>query len=156
MTVAIDTDFLVAVEIRDHLFHKPADAVLDRLLEEGHKLAVAPQMLAEFVHVVTDSKRLKDPLLMEEALARAEYWWQAREVVRIYPEGDAVSTWIEWLREHRLGRKRLLDTMLAASACSYGISTIVTNNEKDFKVFGSFEILTYKDQGNLSEEPSTV
>ena len=58
MTVAIDTDFLVAVEIRDHLFHKPADAVLDRLLEEGHKLAVAPQMLAEFVHVVTDSKRL--------------------------------------------------------------------------------------------------
>jgi predicted nucleic acid-binding protein len=156
MTVAIDTDFLVAVEIRDHLFHKPADAVLSRLLEEGHKLAVAPQMLAEFVHVVTDSKRLKDPLSMEEALARAEYWWQAREVVRIYPEGDAVYTWIEWLREHRLGRKRLLDTMLAASACSYGISTIVTNNEKDFKVFGSFEILTYKDQGNPSEEPSTV
>jgi len=156
MTVAIDTDFLVAVEIRDHLFHKPADAVLDRLLEEGHKLAVAPQMLAEFVHVVTDSKRLKDPLSMEEALARAEYWWQAREVVRIYPEGDAVSTWIEWLREHRLGRKRLLDTMLAASACSYGISTMVTNNEKDFKVFGSFEILTYKDQGNPSEKPSNV
>jgi predicted nucleic acid-binding protein len=145
MTVAIDTDFLVAAEIRDHLFHKPADAVLSRLLEEGHKLAVAPQMLAEFVHVVTDLKRLKDPLSMEEALARAEYWWQAREVVRIYPEGDAVSTWIEWLREHRLGRKRLLDTMLAASACSQGISTIVTNNEKDFKVFGSFEILTYKE-----------
>jgi len=156
MTIAIDTDFLVAVEIRDHLFHKPADAVLSRLLEEGHKLAVAPQMLAEFVHVLTDSKRLKDPLSMEEALARAEYWWQAREVVRIYPEGDAVSTWIEWLREHRLGRKRLLDTMLAASACSQGISTIVTNNEKDFKVFGSFEILTYKEQGSLSEGPATV
>ena len=156
MTVAIDTDFLVAVEIRDHLFHKPADAVLDRLLEEGHKLAVAPQMLAEFVHVVTDSKRLKDPLSMEEALARAEYWWQAREVIRIYPEGDAVSTWIEWLREHRLGRKRLLDTMLAALACSQGISTMVTNNEKDFKVFGSYEILTYKDQGIPSEKPSSV
>jgi predicted nucleic acid-binding protein len=46
--------------------------------------------------------------------------------------------------------------MLAASACSQGISTIVTNNEKDFKVFGSFEILTYKDQGNPSEKPSTV
>jgi predicted nucleic acid-binding protein len=156
MTVAIDTDFLVAVEISDHLFHKPADAVLSRLLEEGHKLAVAPQMLAEFVHVVTDSKRLKDPLSMEEALARAEYWWQAREVVRFYPEGDAVSTWIEWLREHRLGRKRLLDTMLAASACSQGISMIVTNNEKDFKVFGSFEILTYKEQGNLPEGPAAV
>lgn len=118
MIIAIDTDFLVAVEIRDHLFHKPADALLGRLLEEGHKLAVAPQILAEFVHVVTDSKRLKEPLSMEESLSRAEHWWQAREVVRIYPEGDAVTTWIEWLRDHRLGRKRLLDTMLAASACT--------------------------------------
>ena len=99
MTVAIDTDFLVAVEIRDHLFHKPADTLLGRLLEGGHKLAVVPQMLAEFVHVVTDSKRMKEPLSMEEALARAEHWWQAREVVRIYPDGDAVTTWIEWLRE---------------------------------------------------------
>jgi predicted nucleic acid-binding protein len=117
-------------------------------LEEGHKLAVAPQMLAEFVHVVTDSKRLKEPLSMEEALARAEHWWQAREVVRIYPEGDAVSTWIEWLRDHRLGRKRLLDTMLAASACTQGISSIVTNNETDFKIFGRFKILTYNQQEN--------
>jgi predicted nucleic acid-binding protein len=78
MTVAIDTDFLVAVEIRDHLFHKPADALLGRLLEDGNKLAVAPQMLAEFIHLVTDSKRLKEPLSMEEALSRAEHWWQAR------------------------------------------------------------------------------
>jgi predicted nucleic acid-binding protein len=109
-------------------------------------LAVAPQMLAEFVHVVTDLKRLKEPLSMEEALARAEHWWQAREVVRIYPEGDAVTTWIEWLREHRLGRKRLLDTMLAASACTQGISTIVTNNAKDFQIFGRFKIFTYNQQ----------
>jgi predicted nucleic acid-binding protein len=143
MTAAIDTDFLLAVEIRDHIFHKPADSLLARLLEEGHKLAVAPQILAEFVHVVTDSNRLKEPLSMEEALARAEHWWQAREVIRIYPEGDAVTTWIEWLRDHRLGRKRLLDTMLAASARTQGISTIVTNNEKDFKIFASFKILTY-------------
>ena len=69
MIIAIDTDFVVAVEILDHLFHKSADALLGRLLEEGHKLAVAPQMLAEFVHVVTDSKRLKEPLSMEEALS---------------------------------------------------------------------------------------
>jgi predicted nucleic acid-binding protein len=144
MTVAIDTDFLVAVEIRDHLFHRPADVLLNNLLDEGHKLAVAPQTLAEFVHVVTDSKRLNEPLSIEDALARAEHWWQAREVFRIYPEGDSVTTWIEWLRDHRLGRKRLLDTLLAASAFAQGISTIITNNERDFKVFGKFKILTYQ------------
>ncbi|MCX6970140.1 MAG: PIN domain-containing protein [Verrucomicrobia bacterium] len=143
MTHAIDTDFLVALEIRDHIFHKPADGLLNRLLDEGHELAVAPQILAEFVHVVTDAKRMKEPLSMDDGLARAEYWWQAREVLRIYPDGETVTTWIAWLRDHRLGRKRLLDTLLAASCASHGISTIISNNGADFQVFGKFSILSY-------------
>jgi predicted nucleic acid-binding protein len=103
MIHAIDTDFLVAVEIRDHIFHKSADA-----------------------------------------LARAEHWWLAREVVRIYPDGESVPTWIGWLRAHRLGRTRLVDTLLAASCSAYGISTVISNNHKDYNVFGKFEIIGYK------------
>jgi predicted nucleic acid-binding protein len=143
MLHAIDTDFLVALEIRDHVFHKTADALLNWLLDEGHELAVAPQILAEFVHVVTDAKRLKEPLSMEDALARAEHWWQAREVFRIYPMGDTVTKWIEWLRDHRIGRKRLLDTMLAATCAEQGISMIISNNAVDFQVFRNFKILSY-------------
>jgi len=143
MTHAIDTDFLVALEIRDHIFHKPAAALLDRLLDGGHEFAVAPQILAEFVHVVTDAKRLKEPLSMDDALARAEHWWQAREVLRLYPDGETITTWISWLRDHRIGRKRLLDTMLASSCASHGISTIISNNGADFQVFRKFHILTY-------------
>lgn len=143
MIHAIDTDFLVAVEIRDHIFHKSADALLGQLLDDGHELALAPQTLAEFVHVATDAKRFKEPLSMAEALAKAEHWWQAREVVRIYPDGDTVSSWIVWLRDLRLGRKRLLDTMLAASCTSKGISSIVSNNKTDFQAFGKLKVLTY-------------
>lgn len=36
MTHGVDTDFLVAVEIRDHPFHLRADELLRRLLAEGH------------------------------------------------------------------------------------------------------------------------
>lgn len=144
MTLGIDTDFLVALEIRDHIYHKQADALLARLLDEGHELAVAPQILAEFVHVVTDSKRLKEPLSMDDALSRAEHWWQAKEVVRLYPDGDTFGTWIGWLRDHRLGRKRLLDTMLAAACYAQGISTLVSNNDSDFQIFGKFNIFTYR------------
>lgn len=144
MILGIDTDFLVALEIRDHVFHKQADALLVRLLDEGHELAVAPQVLAEFVHVVTDSKRLKEPLTIDDALSRAEHWWQAKEVVRLYPDGDTVSTWIGWLRDHRLGRKRLLDTMLAAACSAQGIYTLVSNNESDFLIFGKFKVIGYQ------------
>ena len=58
MTHGIDTDFLVAVEIRDHPCHQQADALLQSLLDDGHDFALAPQTLAEFIHIVTDAKRM--------------------------------------------------------------------------------------------------
>jgi predicted nucleic acid-binding protein len=144
MTHGIDTDFLVAVEIRDHPFHLPADALLQQLLADGHDLALAPQTLAEFIHVVTDARRMPQPLPMAEAIRRAEHWCQAAEVVRVFPDGAAVADFLQWLTRHRLGRKRLLDTLLAASYHRAGVSRIITNNERDFKVLRVFEIVGFR------------
>jgi predicted nucleic acid-binding protein len=144
MTHGIDTDFLVAVEILDHPFHREADALLQSLLKSGHDLALMPQTLAEFIHIVTDGKRMPQPLAMAEAIRRAEHWWQAAEVVRVFPDGRAVTDFITWLTRHQLGRKRLLDTMLAATFQSAGVQRIVTNNERDFKVLGIFEIVNFR------------
>jgi len=47
----------VASEIRDHPFHREADALLDSLLADGHDLALVPQTLVEFIHIVADAKR---------------------------------------------------------------------------------------------------
>ncbi len=144
MTHGIDTDFLVAAEIQDHPFHREADALLRSLLANGHDLALVPQTLAEFIHIVTDGKRMPQPLTMAEAIRRAEHWWQAEEVVRVFPDGQAVSDFLGWLTRHQLGRKRLLDTLLAASFHSAGVKRIVTNNERDYKAFGAFEIVGFR------------
>jgi predicted nucleic acid-binding protein len=143
MTHGIDTDFLVAAEIRDHPFHREADALLQSLLGEGHDLALAPQTLAEFIHIVTDGKRMPQPLTMAEAISRAEHWWQAAEVVRVFPDGRTVTDFLAWLTRHQLGRKRFLDTMLAATFHSAGVKRIVTNNERDYKTLGVFDIVTF-------------
>ena len=143
MTHGIDTDFLVAAEVRDHPHHRPADALLQALLADGHELAVAPQTLAEFIHVVTDPKRMPQPLTMAEAIGRAEHWWQAEEVVRVFPDGQAVTDFLGWLARYRLGRKRLLDTLLAATFHQAGVKRLITNNERDFRSFGCFEIVGF-------------
>jgi len=143
MIHGIDTDFLVAVEVKDHPFHRQADALLSGLLKDGQDLALAPQTLAEFVHVVTDARRMPQPLGLTEAISRAEHWWQAAEVVRIFPDGRSVSGFIEWLRVHHLGRKRLLDTLLAATFRSAGIRKVISNNSADYRIFGGFEIVTF-------------
>jgi predicted nucleic acid-binding protein len=143
MTHGIDTDFLVAVEVADHPFHASADTLLTRLLNDGHELALAPQTLAEFIHVVSDARRMPKPLAMTEAISRAEHWWQAAEIVRVFPDPRSVADFLQWLRIHRLGRKRLLDTMLAAAFRNAGIRRIITNNHDDYRLFGCFELIGY-------------
>lgn len=143
MTHGIDADFLVAAEIREHPFHRQADELLQALLAAGHDLALAPQTLAEFIHIVSDPKRMPQPLSMAEAIGRAEHWWQAEEVLRVFPDGQTVTDFIGWLSRYQIGRKRLLDTMLAATFKQASIKRLVTNNERDFKVFGCFEIITF-------------
>lgn len=146
MTHGIDTDFLVAAEIRDHPLHSQADALLTELLASGHDLALAPQTLAEFIHIVTDGKRMPIPLSMEEAIRRATHWWQAAEVVRVFPNGESAIDFLAWLQRHALGRKRLLDTLLATTFHRSGIRRIITNNERDYRVFGVFQIITYRER----------
>ena len=57
MIHGVDTGFLVAAEVLEHAQHAAARDTLKRLLTAGDFFAVAPQVLAEFIHVVTDPRR---------------------------------------------------------------------------------------------------
>jgi predicted nucleic acid-binding protein len=136
----VDTTFLVQVEVTTHPDHEAARELRDRLLDDGDGLALAPQVLAEFIHVVTDPRRFERPLSMAAARRRAEDWWAADEVVPTRPNEHTMTLFFGWLREHDLGRKRLLDTLLAATYASNDVRSLLTSNARDFSVFGRFEL----------------
>jgi len=95
-------------------------------------------VLAEFVHVVTDLKRFTQPLTMDQALERAESWWESPEVDQLGSDAFSVRTFFIWMRQHRLGRKHILDTLLASTFREAGIQSILTTNARDFAVLGGF------------------
>jgi predicted nucleic acid-binding protein len=117
---------------------------LTRLLGAGDLIGIAPQVLAEFIHIVTDPRRFTHPLDMAAARRLAEQWWAAREVVQIFPDGGATKQFLDWLALFSLGRKRLLDTLLAATYRQAGIHSLLTTNPADFGVFGVFTCITPK------------
>jgi predicted nucleic acid-binding protein len=138
MIHGLDTGFLVAAEVTEHGEHTGARATLARLLAAGDLIAIAPQVLAEFIHIVTDPRRFRQPLDMTTARQLAEQWWTAREVVRVFPDDAATRQFLAWLHQFALGRKRLLDTLLAATYRQAGIQSLLTTNQADFLVFGVF------------------
>lgn len=57
-------------------------------------------------------------------------------MVRVFPENQAVTDFFAWLTRYQLGRKRLLDTMLAATFHRAGVKRIITNNDRGYRVLG--------------------
>lgn len=141
MIHGLDTGFLVAAEVVEHAQHIAARDTLARLVAAGDLIGIAPQVLAEFIHIVTDPRRFTQPLDMTAARRLAEQWWTAREVLRVFPDDAATRQFLAWLQQFSLGRKRLLDTLLAATYKEAGILSLLTTNAADFTVFGVFSCL---------------
>jgi predicted nucleic acid-binding protein len=142
MIHGLDTGFLVAAEVLEHADHIAARDTLARLLGGGDLIAIAPQVLAEFIHIVTDPRRFAQPVDTTSAHRLAEQWWTAREVIRVFPDDGATRQFLAWLQQFSLGRKRLLDTLLAATYLQARIHSLLTTNPADFAIFGVFSCIT--------------
>ena len=135
MIYGLDTTILVQLELADHEMHARAARLRDTLLAEGSSFALAPQVLAEFVHIVTDGRRFTNPAPVARAIDQSERWWNAREITGVFPGPDAVSTFHRWMRDGQIGRNRILDTLLAATYAAAGVTAVVTSNTRDYHSF---------------------
>jgi predicted nucleic acid-binding protein len=138
--IGLDTSILVAHAIAEHPQHEASQRWLDEQIAENQSFAITSGILAEFIHIVTDGHRFETPLAMSEALERAAFWSEAREVTLLAADDAVNAVWLKWLEDFRLGRKRLLDTRIAVTWHAAGISEICTLNPRDFKVFDVFRI----------------
>jgi len=135
--IGVDTSFLVQLELIELPAHQAAHALLRReILQPQIPLALAPQVLAEFIHVVTDPRRFQQPLTADNAVTKARFWWNAAEVQHHYPTDASTALFLDWMQRHKLGRKRILDTQLAAIFWTAGVRQILTANPGDFQIFG--------------------
>lgn len=140
MAIGIDTGFLVASELADHPLHAAARNFLSEHIAGKQTFVLCPQVLSEFIHVVTDPRRFDQPVAVGTAVQRAETIWNSRETRQVFASDDSTVLFFHWMRLHRLGRKRVLDTQLAALYYSANVKEIVTTDFRDFNVFDVFTV----------------
>jgi predicted nucleic acid-binding protein len=142
MTIGIDTTFLVQHDVREAPFHEWSRAYLaESVLGKGHTPGLCPQVLSEYLHVITDPQRFEHPLSMGEALARTTAWWSLPGMRNVFPSQRTVALFLEWMGMHELLRKRVLDTMLAATYASNGYHCLLTTDRKGFALFEGVSVL---------------
>lgn len=143
--VGVDSSILIAYELAEHAEHSTVKTLLDEVMQRGEKLALCESCIAEFVHIATDPRRFEHPLGMQHALERAAWWIEAVETEWLAADDETVLSALNWMNQHHLGRKRVVDTFTAATFANAGVTLIATLNPGDFRVFDLFDFLPRTD-----------
>jgi predicted nucleic acid-binding protein len=142
MRRGIDTNVLVYTHIPSLPDHAPVrEFLLHALKSPEVVLVVTPLVLHEFVHVVTDERRFQPPVPMPEAIATARLYLERSNVECISCDESSMVKALELLENFGLGRKRVADTLFAATLLTHGVSELITCNVADFKIFSELTLI---------------
>jgi len=138
----LDCNILVQLALRDHPANAATIAAVQAEVKRGNRLVFPSLVIDEFLHVITDARRFNPPLTMTEALDWVESFLANPAVGLLEPTPESLRQALQWMRKFNLGRKRILDTHLAAVFYAAGVHRLFTANAADFAVFNVFEIIT--------------
>ena len=142
MRRALDTNVLVYATIPAFPEHEDVRRyLLSQLRQPEVRLAVTPNILHEFVHVTTDGRRFDPSLKMSEALEVARRFLNGRNIECLSITAAHLQRAIEMLEKYSLGRKRIADTLMAATLLDNDVPEIITCNSKDFSVFDGLTVI---------------
>ena len=138
----LDCNILVQLAMEDLVAYSATHRKVNSEIALGNQLILTPQVVNEFLHVVTDPRRFAPPLTMADALDWIEEFRGNSTVDLVETTPASLEQSLRWMREFNLGRKRVLDTHLAAILYVHGIRRLLTSNPGDFAIFRGLEIVT--------------
>lgn len=141
MRRGVDTNVLIYAHMPESPHHAVVRSFLLDQLARDVTLVLTPAILHELVHVVTDNRRFNPPISMTDALALARIYLEHANVECIPMEAQAVASALKLLERHRLGRKRIADTLFAASLLGQEVHELITCNPGDFQIFDGLTLI---------------
>ena len=142
MRFGLDTNVLIYAHLPVSAESGRVRTYLRRALADSRRrFSLTPPVLHEFGHVATDPRRFEPPVTMPEALEIAGGYLDRSNVECLAVDEGSMRLAFDLLDVHGLGRRRIADTLLAATLLSHGVKTIVTCNPADFTLFGDLAVV---------------
>ncbi|MBM4305217.1 MAG: PIN domain-containing protein [Deltaproteobacteria bacterium] len=140
-TALLDTNVIVYAADEDSPFHGASFSLRERGLAENVSLCICPQVLNEFFAIVTDPRRVRNPISQREALLEMEKYYQAESILKIYPGPDIIQRILDLLARYDVSKQEIFDLQLIATMLSNNVTRLYTYNHSDFTKFKEIEIL---------------
>ena len=137
----LDTNILVQLAFASHPAHDANVALVQKESLSGSRLVFPAHVIMEFLHVATDKRRFSPPMTMPEAVDWINSFLQNPGVMLLDAAPASAAQALLWIQHFGLGRKRIIDTHLAAILHAAGVKRLLISNSGDFDIFRVFEII---------------
>ncbi len=141
--ILLDTHVLVHAINEDSPQHPKARAVVTAALEGTIPGVLVPQILLEAFAVLTDRKRVKQPLTPEEAWAVLDRLCSGLRALPV--ESATLDLMTELVSFRRPEAQEVFDVFLVAQMRAAGISTVCTYDPDGFRPYPGIVALTPDD-----------
>ena len=91
----IDANVLVALAAQSHPSHSQAVTVFERELAADEEFVLSLSVAAEFLHAVTDPRRLTPALEMTDAIRWLQEWSTEVAPIWLTSNNEAIERWLK-------------------------------------------------------------
>lgn len=138
--VLLDTNVLVYARASDSPLFKKAKAILDRAIVGDLDTCISLQNLWEFYAVVTDLKRVSNPLSPQRARQDIRQYLSCQNIEKLVVRESTIVLALELAEKYSITRQNIYDTQLVATMLENGIGKILTDNVKHFSTYGEIQV----------------
>ncbi len=138
----LDSNILVYAADRTSPYYKVSRTLRDKGIKGEVFLCLCPQVLLEFFAIVTDPKRVENPIIPQEAIKEVEKYLIASNILKIYSGQDGFQKLVELVKKYKVQKQEIFDCQLVSIMLINGITKIYTFNSRDFFKFKEIRVLS--------------
>lgn len=139
-TYLIDTNILVYAYNEDVDFHEEALRILENALNKNIDAAIADKNLFEFFAVITDKRRIENPVSTNEAIEIIDFLVNSNIKI-VYSSPFTFLKTLELTNKYKIRKQDIFDINLVALMIQNKIGIIITANDKHFKKIKEINVL---------------
>jgi len=131
----LDSNILVYANNEDSPFHSPCKRLVEDAIDGRFPAYIAHQNLLELYAVVTDKRRVDNPLTPECASGLISFYLASKNISILYPSPATFCILGELIADHAPLSHGIFDLVLVALMIENDIKTIHTANTRHFASF---------------------
>ena len=134
----VDTNLLIYGTVSSSPWHKEAKHWLASLVSKGTELCITPQVVREYLVVLTRGNIFEHQFTPAEAIGELETILPTFTLCE--EKEETVSHLRSLVRRYEVRGKSIHDANVVATMVTYGIKRLVTYNTRDFRRYNEIEL----------------